>query len=112
MPARRARWRAGRPEAAARTATASGVRLSRGEQLGVRLQVLPGGLRVRRQRSADDGVFQRRLDPLDPGSGGTARARHQLLAREWRADGGDGVRVQAPDAPLEVVDLLDVGIMA
>src|SRR5207237_2098887 len=112
MPARHARWRAWRPEAVARTATASDARRSRGEQLGVRLQVLPGGLRVSRQRSVDDGVFQRRLDPLDPGPGRSARARHQILAGERRADGSDRTRVEAPDARLEVVALLDVRIVA
>jgi len=48
-----------RPPAVARMATASGARRSRGEQLGVRLQVLPGGLRISRQRSVDDRVFER-----------------------------------------------------
>src|SRR5207245_4045092 len=102
MPARHARWRAWRPEAAARTATASGAARSRAEQLGVRLQVLPGGLRVRRQRSVDDRVFERRLDPLDPGPGGPAGARHQILASERRANGGDRIGVESPDARLEV----------
>src|SRR5438876_843643 len=112
MAARHARWRAWRPGAAARTATASGARRSRGEQLGVRLQVLPGGLRISRQRSVDDGVFQRQLDPLNPGSGGPTGTGHQVLAAERGADGSDRIRVEAPNARLEVVDLLDIRVVA
>src|SRR5882672_12736091 len=113
MRAPRVRWREGRPPAAARTARASDATRSRAEQLGMRLQVLPGGLRVVGwQRSANDRVFQRRLDALDPRSGGTAGAPHQFLAGERRADGRDRMGIDAPDACLEIVDLLDVGVMA
>src|SRR6266851_9951182 len=81
------------------------------EQLGMRVEVIPRGLRVRRERAIDDRLFERRLDALDPRPGWTSEAFHQLLTGERRADGGDGAGVEPPDPRLEVVDFLDVRVM-
>ena len=61
---------------------ASGGSSSRRKQVGVRLEIAPGRVRIGLQDAIDDRLFQRRLDAFDPGPGWTPGAGHQILAAE------------------------------
>src|SRR5436305_3787625 len=82
------------------------------EQLRVCVQVTPGSLRIRRQCSINDRLFERQLHTLDPGPGWPAGAGHKLITGQRRPNRGDRLRVEPADPLLEVVDLLDVGVVA
>src|SRR5881275_630122 len=76
-----------------------------------RIEIAPGRLSIGCQRAVDDGVLQGGLHALDPGPGRPSGAGHQILSGQWRADGGDRLRIEPADPCFEVVDLLDVGIV-